>query len=146
MTCCAMARMTRIASGARHKWCRLDAINPALVGGKTEHNITYSGHNHLHQLETAPAPTQRHKSNMPAVKRVRGDSAVDDETSIVGGNDGARSRLLTPLVYSGSLDKFTHQDCTPVIGREFEGLQVRDLLKWGDDMIRDLAITGMFAL
>jgi hypothetical protein len=41
------------------------------------------------------------------------------------------------------LDNFKHQDSTPVIGREYEGLQVRDLLKWGDEMIRDLAITSM---
>ncbi|KAJ8106041.1 hypothetical protein OPT61_g9804 [Boeremia exigua] len=74
---------------------------------------------------------------MSAVKRARHEA----DSSIVGGNETARSRLLKPLVYSGSLDSFTHQDSTPVIGREFEGLQVRDLLQWGDNMIRDLAIT-----
>jgi hypothetical protein len=82
---------------------------------------------------------------MPSIKRGRGDDAVDENSSIIGGNDGAQSRLLAPLVYSGSLDKFSHQDSTPAVGREFEGLQVTDLLKWGDEMIRDLAITGMFA-
>jgi len=59
-----------------------------------------------------------------------------------GGNMEARPRLLKPLRYAGTLDKFAHQDVTPVIGREYEGLQVRDLLKWGDDMIRDLAVTS----
>src|SRR5689334_15607063 len=77
---------------------------------------------------------------MSSVKRARHDGA---ESSIVGGHESARSRLLKPLVYSGSLDGFKHQDSTPVIGREYEGLQVRDLLKWGDEMIRDLAITSM---
>jgi hypothetical protein len=77
---------------------------------------------------------------MPSVKRARLDSV---ESSIVGGHETARSRLSKPLIYSGSLDSFKHQDSTPVIGREYEGLQVRDLLKWGDEMIRDLAITSM---
>ena len=76
---------------------------------------------------------------MPSVKRAR----QGDESSIIGGHETARSRLSKPLVYSGSLDSFKHQDSTPVIGREYEGLQVRDLLKWGDEMIRDLAITSM---
>jgi alpha-ketoglutarate-dependent taurine dioxygenase len=80
---------------------------------------------------------------MSSVKRARHDGA---ESSIIGGHESARSRLLKPLVYSGSLDSFKHQDSTPVIGREYEGLQVRDLLKWGDEMIRDLAITSMLTM
>jgi hypothetical protein len=80
---------------------------------------------------------------MPSVKRIRVDEKVEDANGdIVGGHPGARSRLSKPLVYSGSLDTFAHQDVTPAIGREFEGLQITDLLRWGDDMIRDLAITG----
>jgi hypothetical protein len=83
------------------------------------------------------------KLDMPSVKRIRVDEKVEDANGdIVGGHPGARSRLSKPLVYSGSLDTFAHQDVTPSIGREFEGLQVTDLLRWGDDMIRDLAITG----
>ena len=77
---------------------------------------------------------------MSPIKRARHDEA---ETSIIGGHESARSRLLKPLAYSGSLDNFKHQESTPAIGREYEGLQVRDLLKWGDEMIRDLAITSM---
>ena len=64
---------------------------------------------------------------------------------VMGGNAAARPRISKPLVYSGSLDRFEHQDLTPIIGREYKGLQVTDLLNWGDDMIRDLAITGMCA-
>jgi len=80
---------------------------------------------------------------MPSVKRIHVEEGHGDEdANIIGGNASARSRLLNPLVYSGSLDRFKHQDLTPVIGREFEGLQVTDLLRWGDEMIRDLAITG----
>jgi hypothetical protein len=81
---------------------------------------------------------------MPSVKRSRVEDVHEDvDANIIGGHASARSRLLEPLVYSGSLDGFKHQDLTPVIGREFEGLQVTDLLRWGNAMIKDLAITGM---
>lgn len=82
-----------------------------------------------------------------AVKRTH---IIDDqngnESNIVGGNPKARSKLLKSLEYSGSLDSFKHHDITPVVGREFEGLQVTDLLKWGDELIRDLAVTSQSAL
>lgn len=81
---------------------------------------------------------------MPSFKRTHVEEDHDDlERSIVGGHASARSRLLEPLSYSGLLDEFQHQDLTPVIGREFEGLQVTDLLKGSDESIRDLAITSM---
>jgi hypothetical protein len=80
---------------------------------------------------------------MPSIKRNRSEAVYGDEdANIIGGHASARSRLLEPLIYSGSLDNFKHQDLTPAIGREFEGLQVTDLLRWGDAMIKDLAITG----
>lgn len=47
------------------------------------------------------------------------------------------------MVNSGSLDRFTQQDLTPVIGREFIGLQVTDLLKGDAQLIKDLAVTSM---
>ena len=75
-------------------------------------------------------------------------SAIHDNQTpshIVGGNDIARPRV-NKLEYSGSLDKYTFNDVTPVIGREFEGLQIRDLLKQDDRVIRDLAVTGAFPL
>jgi hypothetical protein len=85
---------------------------------------------------------------MPSIKRVHLDDALTDTPGniTVGGSSSARSRLLKPLSYSGSLDSFRNQDLTPVIGREYEGLQVTDLLKWGDDMIRDLAVTSISSL
>ncbi|KAK7711146.1 hypothetical protein SLS63_012738 [Diaporthe eres] len=76
---------------------------------------------------------------MPSVDLPAGEQQLDGQ--FFGGNAQARPRLLKPLRYAGTLDNFTHQDVTPVIGREYEGLQVRDLLKWGDDLIRDLAVT-----
>lgn len=81
-------------------------------------------------------------NTMPSVKRAHLDNQNVSDSSVVGGDPSARSRLLKPLAYTGSLDGFKNQDLTPAIGREYEGLQVTDLLKWGDDMIRDLAFTS----
>ena len=64
-----------------------------------------------------------------------------DSSTIRGGNPKSRPQCLKPLVNSGSLDQYNHQDLTPVIGREFEGLQVTDLLKGDALLIKDLAIT-----
>lgn len=61
---------------------------------------------------------------------------------IIGGHAESRTQLSQPLVYSGTLDDFTQNDLTPVIGREYYGLQVRDLLAWDDQHIKDLAATG----
>ena len=58
-----------------------------------------------------------------------------------GGSDIARTRCLRPMVNSGSLDNYKHQDLTPVIGREFEGIQVTDLLIGDEGLIKDLAVT-----
>jgi hypothetical protein len=80
---------------------------------------------------------------MPSIEHLRSNSGHENvDKNIVGGHSSARSRLSKPLVYSGSLDSFKQQDVTPIIGREYEGLQVTDLLQWGDERIRDLAITG----
>lgn len=68
---------------------------------------------------------------------------ISDERSssnIVGGNDIARPQV-NRLTYSGNLEKYSYNDLTPVIGREFEGLQVTDLLQADDDTIKDLAVT-----
>lgn len=50
-----------------------------------------------------------------------------------------------PLQLSGALDKFSFEDTTPAIGREFHDVNiVDDLLKAsnGDELVRDLAITS----
>jgi hypothetical protein len=64
-----------------------------------------------------------------------------DSSNIRGGHPEAQTRCLRPLVNSGLLDKYKHEDLTPVIGREFEGLQVTDLLKAKPQLINDLAAT-----
>ena len=65
------------------------------------------------------------------------------QSPLIGGNDLARSRT-TGLKYSGSLEQYNYSDVTTVIGREFEGLQVRELLKADDQVYRDLALTSEF--
>ncbi|KAK2056786.1 TfdA family taurine catabolism dioxygenase TauD [Colletotrichum caudatum] len=79
-----------------------------------------------------------HNDNSTMLSAVSNGAA---EANIVGGNPIARPRLSKPLVYSGSLNSYKSVDITPVIGREYEGLQVVDLLKADDQVIRDLAAT-----
>ncbi|KAJ5167054.1 tfdA family taurine dioxygenase [Penicillium canariense] len=64
-------------------------------------------------------------------------------TTIRGGNEQSRPRISQPLEYSGSLDSYSHSDLTPVIGREYRGLQVADILQSEecDRLIKDLAVT-----
>jgi hypothetical protein len=50
-----------------------------------------------------------------------------------------------PLKKSGALDKFEHEDTTPVIGREFINVNIVDDLLNGldaDALLTDLAITS----
>ncbi|KAI0480747.1 TfdA family taurine catabolism dioxygenase TauD [Xylariaceae sp. FL0804] len=71
-------------------------------------------------------------------------SATSDapvNANILGGHPDSRPTISKPLVYSGSLDRFEQNDLTPVIGREYYGLQIRDLLKWDDQAVKDLAVT-----
>lgn len=55
----------------------------------------------------------------------------------------AKTRCLEPLKNSGSLEKFEHNDLTPVIGTEFIGVQAAEWLKGDEQLIKDLAVTGM---
>lgn len=71
-----------------------------------------------------------------------------DASPIKEGGAQSRTRCTEPLVYSGSLDSYTSRELTPVIGREYEGLQVVDLLNASDRdrLIKDLAVTGEYSL
>lgn len=64
-------------------------------------------------------------------------------------NDPSRGKLIVhgqthPLKPTGALDKFTHSEVTPVIGRLYPTIQLSDLLKAenSDELIRELAIIG----
>ena len=72
-------------------------------------------------------------------------SAQTQETQVRGAEldfSIAETRCLQPLRNSGSLEKFEHNDLTPVIGTEFLGIQVADWLGGDEQLIRDLAVTG----
>lgn len=62
-----------------------------------------------------------------------------------GGHEQARPRISQPLQYTGSLEAYQKSDLTPVIGREYHGLQVADILKSEESerLIKDLAATSM---
>lgn len=71
--------------------------------------------------------------------------SADPYSASLGGEDPrSRTRCTKPLVYSGSLDSYTHRDLTPVVGREYDHLQVANLLDASDSdrLIKDLAVTG----
>lgn len=58
--------------------------------------------------------------------------------------EDSRSRLAGPLRDSGALAGYGYEDVTPAIGREYEDLQLRELLSAAasEAMIRDLAATS----
>ena len=64
--------------------------------------------------------------------------------SIIGGAEHSRPRISQPLQYSGSLDSCTYSDLTPVIGTEYSGLQIVEILENEscDQIIKDLAVTS----
>ena len=68
---------------------------------------------------------------------------------VIGSNGEPQSAThREPLKLSGALDGFKKFDVTPVIGREFQDV---DLAQWlrapnSDDLIRDLAITSLSSL
>lgn len=52
-----------------------------------------------------------------------------------------------PLQLSGILDQYKFNDVTPVIGREYPTIQIKELLDApnSDDLIRELAIVSEYA-
>lgn len=64
--------------------------------------------------------------------------------NIQGGHDQARPTINEPLTYSGSLDGIQYRDLTPVIGREYTGLQIAEVLNSEDRdrLIKDVATIG----
>ena len=72
-------------------------------------------------------------------------SDISDRT-VTADSGEAQSYPRKPLGLAGVLDKFQSEDTTPVIGREFTGVNIVDDLLNADDadaLLRDLAITSM---
>ena len=60
--------------------------------------------------------------------------------------EATQQRYPEPLKLSGALDRFKHEDTTPVIGREFFDANIVDDLLNGenaDERLRDVAITSL---
>lgn len=73
-----------------------------------------------------------------------GDAKVEDAPALAVQEPQVETQHKEPLKLSGALDHFESFDITPVIGREFVGV---NLAKWlrapnSDELIRDLAITS----
>ncbi len=76
-------------------------------------------------------------------------SDVADRTIENGNGNYTKKAYREPLKKSGSLDKFTFEEATPVIGREFPTLNIVDDLmnaENADELLRDLAITSTLQL
>jgi hypothetical protein len=58
-------------------------------------------------------------------------------------DNSARNPVRAPLKYSGTLDQYESFDVTGVIGREFQKVQLSEILE-DDAKLRDLAIIGMY--
>lgn len=60
---------------------------------------------------------------------------------------GEKSTYPVPLKLTGALDKFSFEDTTPAIGREFLNVNIVDDLlnaENADELIRDVAITSNY--
>lgn len=63
--------------------------------------------------------------------------------------EASQQEYPAPLKLSGALDSFKHEETTPVIGREFIGVNIVDDLldsENADERLRDLAITSTLHL
>lgn len=61
-------------------------------------------------------------------------------------SEAPKSQHKDPLVLKGVLDQYKSFDVTPVIGREFPDVKLKDWLDGpnADDLLRDLAITSVY--
>ena len=88
----------------------------------------------------------------PSALSVESNGTSNDTTSQKGisQSNGETKQAVTnnkePLKLNGVLNQFKYFDVTPVIGREFQDVDLADWLKApnSDELIRDLAITGSF--
>lgn len=70
--------------------------------------------------------------------------AIDEPVQALPTHIKGQASYPKPLKLTGALDKFTYDDTTPTIGREFSNINIVDDLlnaENADELIRDLAIT-----
>jgi hypothetical protein len=65
-------------------------------------------------------------------------------TDVANAVEDAVSSARSTLKPSGALDRFEHFDITPVIGREYPTVNLKELIEApdSDDLLRDLAVTS----
>lgn len=73
---------------------------------------------------------------------------IDDDvaSNTFPAKDASQPQYQAPLKLSGALDQFKHEETTPVIGREFIGVNIVDDLlnaENAEERLRDLAITSI---
>jgi hypothetical protein len=77
----------------------------------------------------------------PSVADIDQDIRPGEVKHVQGAKTSAASRLQAPLKYTKSLDDYESFNVTPVIGREFPKLQLKEILD-DDTKLRDLAVLG----
>jgi hypothetical protein len=95
--------------------------------------------------ETASEVADQIHEKASGVSKAHADVNSEDGPAPAVQAPSAETRHKEPLKLSGALDHFVHFDVTPIIGREFVGV---NLAKWlrapnSDELLRDLAITSM---
>ncbi|KAK1997947.1 TfdA family taurine catabolism dioxygenase TauD [Colletotrichum falcatum] len=94
-----------------------------------------------------PSATEAAASKIEVVKAKVAPGEGPQPSSGLASQDEALPKVLTghrePLKPSGALDRFEHFDVTPVIGREYPTLDLKELMRApdSDELMRDLAIT-----
>lgn len=94
--------------------------------------------------ETVSETADQIHNKIASVSKAQTDVKPEDGPAPAVQAPAVESQHKEPLKLSGALDHFEHFDVTPVIGREFIGV---NLAKWlrasnSDELIRDLAITS----
>lgn len=84
------------------------------------------------------------KTNSDGAKSQELPNSEKLSPSVVAPSVAPQEQHRVPLKLSGALDKFESFDVTPIIGREYVGV---NLAEWihapnSDDLLRDLAITS----
>lgn len=89
--------------------------------------------------EVVEQPSTPHASDDVAVK----EPAPFVQEHKAAGLEGVRKGHREPLKLSGALDQFKFFESTPTIGREYEDVNLAEILRApnSDELIRDLAIT-----
>lgn len=97
-----------------------------------------------HNIREKIAPQLSDKTDSDAAKS-QGTSSIEKlAPSVVAPTVATQEPHREPLDLSGVLDQFESFDVTPIIGREYVGV---NLAEWihapnSDDLLRDLAITS----